>query len=89
VIKQIGFFLIIFLTACAGQPQQPYQPADMSNFVMNCRQAHYQIDFLSNQIAAYQAYHTTQPVTLKDQRYYGKLKNSIWALRSTCDARYL
>ena len=89
MIKQIGFFLIISLTACAGQSQQPYQPADMSNLVMNCRQAHYQIDFLSSQIAAYQAYHATHPVTLEDQRYYSKLKNSIWALRSTCDARYL
>lgn len=81
--------MAVALTACAGQPQSAYQPADMSKFVMNCRLAHYQIDFLSNQIAAYQAYHATQPVTLEDQRYYGKLKNNIWALRSTCDARYL
>jgi conjugal transfer/entry exclusion protein len=80
---------IVILTGCAGQLQQSYQPADMSNFVMNCRQAHYQIEFLSNQIDGYQVYHTTHPITKEDQRYYGKLKNSIWALRSTCDARYL
>jgi len=89
VIKISVALLVVVLTACAGQPEQPYYPADMSGFVMNCRQAHNQIDFLSNQIAAYQAYHATHPVTLEDQRYYGKLKNNIWALRSTCDARYL
>ena len=89
MIKFLLFVTVTTLVGCAGQSQQTYQPADMRNFVMDCRLAHYQIDFLSNQIAAYQTYHATHPVTLEDQRYYGKLKNNIWALRSTCDARYL
>ena len=85
----ISAVLIVLLVGCAGQSAQPYHPVNMSYFVMNCRDAHRQIDFLSQEINSYLAYHDSHPITLEDQRYYGKLKNSIWALRSTCDARYL
>jgi hypothetical protein len=48
-----------------------------------------QIDSLQKQIDAYQAYHQTVTPTLEDRRYYGKLKNNLWSLRSTCDPKYL
>lgn len=82
----------IALVGCAGQPRQPYptyQPADMKNFVANCNHAKNQIDFLSQKIDEYNEYHKNQPITLEDRRYYGKLKNNLWSLRSTCSAKQL
>lgn len=79
----------IFLIGCAGQPAKPYYPADMKNFVANCQQAKSQIDFLQREIDDYLEYHRTVPVTLEDQRYFGKLKNNIWSLRSSCSQKFL
>jgi conjugal transfer/entry exclusion protein len=84
-----GLITIAILAGCAGQPQRAYQSADLSRFVANCPQARSQIEFLNKEINAYLAYHATVPVTIEDQRYYGKLKNNIWSLRSTCNAQYL
>jgi uncharacterized lipoprotein YmbA len=89
MIKKIIIIGAVILTGCTTQPKQTYYPADMTNFIANCRQAHAQIDFLQREIDAYLAYHQTVPVTLEDQRYFGRLKNNIWSLRSTCNARYL
>jgi uncharacterized lipoprotein YmbA len=79
----------IALVGCAGQPAQSYQPADMTNFVANCRDAKGQIDFLNVKISEYLAYHQSNPPTLQDRRYYSQLKNNLWSLRSTCSAKYL
>lgn len=90
MIKCLIVFSLVILTGCVSrQSEQSYYPADMTNFVANCRLAHSQIDFLQKEIDAYLDYHRTVPVALVDQRYYGKLKNNIWSLRSTCDQRYL
>jgi hypothetical protein len=79
----------VALVGCASQPQTGYYPADMKNFVADCGQAKSQIDFLQQRINEYLEYHKNVPITLEDRRYYGKLKNNIWSLRSTCSAKYL
>lgn len=89
MLKHLIIFGTVILVGCASQPKPKYQPADMTNFIANCRVAKTQIDFLQRQIDAYVAYHQTVPPTVEDQRYYGKLKNNIWSLRSTCAAKYL
>jgi hypothetical protein len=89
MIKYLISAIVIALVGCVTQPEKPYYPTDMKNFVASCQQAHNQIDFLSQQINEYNDYHKTHPVTLEDQRYYGKLKNNLWSLRSTCSAKYL
>lgn len=89
MLKQLVIVGTVLLVGCASQPTPTYQKADMTNFIANCRVAKTQIDFLQKQIDAYVAYHQKVPPTLEDQRYYGKLKNNIWSLRSTCPAKYL
>jgi hypothetical protein len=89
MIKTLSIFGAIILVGCAGQPRQPYQPANMTNFVANCQQAKSQIDFLTQKIDEYNSYHQNNPPTLEDRRYYSKLKNNLWSLRSTCSAKYL
>jgi uncharacterized lipoprotein YmbA len=90
MLKHLVMVGTMALVGCAGRPATPtYQPADLTTFVANCRVAKSQIDFLQKEIDDYLAYHRTQPVTLEDQRYYGKLKNNIWSLRSTCAQKYL
>jgi uncharacterized lipoprotein YmbA len=86
MFKRLVLVGIITLGGCASQPEKPYYPADMTNFVANCRMAKVQIDFLTQQIDEYNAYHLTHPITLEDRRYYGKLKNNLWSLRSSCSA---
>jgi len=86
MIKLLVLVGIIALGGCASQATKSYYPADMTNFVANCRMAKVQIDFLTQQIDEYTAYHLTQPITLEDRRYYGKLKNNLWSLRSSCSA---
>lgn len=89
MLKQLFIVVTVALVGCASQPATPYAPADMTNFVANCRVAKTQIDFLNQKITEYQAHFQNRTPTLVDQRYYGKLKNNIWSLRSTCSAKYL
>ena len=80
---------VLLLAGCASQPEKAYYPADMKNFVASCNQAKNQIDFLSQKINEYNDYHRSNPPTLEDRRYYGKLKNNLWSLRSTCPQKFL
>lgn len=79
----------IVLVGCASQPEKSYYPADMKNFVASCHQARSQIAFLTEKIDEYNEYHRTHPITLEDRRYYEKLKNNLWSLRSSCSAKQL
>ena len=88
-MQVVVLLTVIFITGCASQPEKAYHPADMKNFAANCNQAKSQIDFLSQKINQYNDYHRTNPPTLEDRRYYGKLKNNLWSLRSTCPQKFL
>ena len=90
MIRQFVIVGAVVLTGCASSPPaKPYYPADMTNFIASCQQAKSQIDFLQREIDAYLEYHKTVPVTLEDQRYFGRLKNNLWSLRSTCSQKFL
>lgn len=84
MIKSLILLVGIALVGCASQPPKAYYPADMKNFVASCQQASSQIDFLQQKINEYNEYHRNNPPTLEDRRYYGKLKNNLWSLRSSC-----
>ena len=86
MIKVLISSVAVVLVGCASQPEKPYYPADMKNFVANCSQARNQVDFLTQKIDEYNEYHRTRPSTLEDRRYYEKLKNNLWTLRSSCSA---
>ena len=83
--------IIIFLLAgCASsQPEKAYRPPDMKNFVANCNLARIQIDYLNREITAYNEYFKNNPTTLEDRRAYGRMKNALWSLRSSCSAKFL
>lgn len=83
------FLAILLLAGCASQPEKTYHPADMKNFVADCQRAKSQIDFLSQKINEYNEYHRTNPSTLEERRYYSKLKNNLWSLRSSCPQKFL
>jgi uncharacterized lipoprotein YmbA len=85
-MRVLLFLAVISMIGCASQPEKKYYPADMKNFVASCSQAKSQVDFLSQKINEYLEYHRTYPPTLEDRRYYEKLKNNIWSLRSSCSA---
>jgi len=87
MIKQSVLLVVILLVGCATHTA--YQPVDMTTFVASCPDAKRQIDFLTIKIDEYNQYHQTNPPTLEDRRYYSKLKNNLWSLRSTCSAKYL
>jgi hypothetical protein len=85
-MRAILFLAVISMFGCASQPERTYQPADMTTFIASCSRAKSQVDFLSQKINEYLEYHRTYPPTLEDRRYYEKLKNTIWSLRSSCSA---
>jgi hypothetical protein len=85
VVKKLVLLGAVALVGCATQPATPgYQPADMHSFKANCAIAQIQIDSLNRNIADYMEYFRTRKPTLEDQRYFGRLKNNIWSLRSSC-----
>ena len=88
-MRVILFLAVISMVGCASQPEKPYYPADMKNFVAGCNQAKNQIAFLTEKIDEYNEYHRTHPITLEDRRYFEKLKNNLWSLRSSCSAKQL
>lgn len=88
MIKFLIPVVAVSLIGCASQPQQKYYPADMTNFIASCQQASTQIDFLQQKINEYNEYHKDNPPTLEDRRYYSKLKNNLWSLRSSCPQKF-
>ena len=80
---------IVTLVGCASQPEQKYYPPDMTNFVASCKQARTQIDYLIKEINSYNEYFKNNPTTLEDRRTYGRMKNALWSLRSSCSAKQL
>ena len=80
----------VALVGCASnQPEKSYYPPDMKNFVANCNQARSQIDYLTQEINNYNEYYKDRPTTLEDRRTYGRIKNALWSLRSSCSAKQL
>lgn len=88
-IKILAVATAITLVGCAGQPRQQYRPVDMTTFVPNCKDARFQTEYLTQKINEYLEYHQNNPPTLEDRRNYGKMKNTLWSLRSSCSAKYL
>lgn len=87
---KILFLTILLLAGCSVSPtKQTYYPPDMKNFVANCNLARSQIDYLNREITAYNEYFKNNPTTLEDRRAYGRMKNALWSLRSTCSAKFL
>jgi hypothetical protein len=85
-MRVIFFLAVIFMVGCATQPEKTYYPPDMKNFVASCKHAQTQIDYLTKEINDYNEYYKDRPTTLEDRRAYGRMKNAVWALRSSCSA---
>ena len=83
-MKKLFFVCVIVLSGCATQAPQEFDRSDMHNFKPDCSRAKSQVDYLQTRIDAYNAYFQSRPATLEDRRYYSKLKNSVWSLRSSC-----
>ena len=84
---KILLLTILVLAGCATQPaSQPFDRSDMNNFKMDCGRARQQVDYLQSRITAFHDHFKNSPTTLEDRRYYTKLKNSLWSLRSSCSA---
>jgi hypothetical protein len=86
VVKLLVPLALTALMGCASPPvaDSGYKPADMQTFSPNCAIAQIQIDSLNRNINDYLEYFRTRKPTLEDQRYFGRLKNNIWSLRSSC-----
>jgi hypothetical protein len=90
MIKPLVLVGVMALGGCANSlPPAPLPHYTMQNFVANCPDAKEQMALINNRLAEYQEYHKLQPYTLEDRRYYGRLKNALWALRSTCKPNQL
>jgi hypothetical protein len=77
----------VALVGCASQPERKYHPPNMTNFITSCAQARTQIDYLTQEINNYNEYYKDRPTTLEDRRTYGRMKNALWSLRSSCSAK--
>ena len=89
MLKHLIIFSTVALVGCASQPERKYYPPDMKNFIASCAQARTQIDYLTKEINDYNEYYKDRPTTLEDRRAYGRMKNALWALRSSCSAKLL
>jgi hypothetical protein len=90
MLRHLIIFSAVALVGCASsQPEKSYYPPDMTNFIANCSQARTQIDYLNREINNYNEYFKGRPTTLEDRRAYGRMKNALWSLRSSCSAKQL
>jgi len=87
MLKHLIIFGAVALVGCASQPARKYYPPDMTNFVASCAQARTQIDYLTKEINDYNEYYKDRTTTLEDRRVYGRMKNALWSLRSSCSAK--
>jgi len=88
-MRVIFFLAVICMVGCASQPEKKYYPPDMVNFIASCAQARNQIDYLTKEINDYNEYYKDRPTTLEDRRVYGRMKNALWSLRSSCSTKQL
>ena len=86
MLKTLILVGIVTLSGCASrtQPQPTLPYYTMDNFKADCLYGESQRKFLEDKIAEYEQYHVTRPYTEQDRRYYIKLKNELWGLRSAC-----
>jgi uncharacterized lipoprotein YmbA len=89
MLKHLIIFSTVILIGCASQLEKKYYPPDMTNFIASCAQARTQIDYLTKEINNYNEYYKNQPTTLEDRRVYGRMKNALWSLRSSCSVKQL
>jgi uncharacterized lipoprotein YmbA len=90
MFKHLIIFSTVALVGCASsQLEKSYSLPDMKNFVANCNQARSQVDYLTQEINNYNEYFKNRPTTLEDRRAYGRMKNALWSLRSSCSAKQL
>jgi uncharacterized lipoprotein YmbA len=87
MFKYLVLVGIVTLAGCASQPENKYYTPDMTNFVASCKHARTQIDYLTKEINDYTEYFKNKPTTLEDRRAYGRMKNALWSLRSSCSAK--
>jgi hypothetical protein len=87
MLKHLIVFGTVVLVGCASQPERKYSPPDMTNFIASCTQARSQIDYLTQEINNYNEYYKDRPTTLESRRTYGRMKNALWSLRSSCSAK--
>ena len=74
------------LVGCATRPVETFTMTDLDGWENNCGRARQQVEYLQQRLDAYREYYKDHTITLESQRYLGKLKNSIWSLRSSCSA---
>ena len=89
MFKYLVLASIVTLVGCASQPEKKYYSPDMTNFVASCKHARTQIDYLTKEINDYNEYFKNNPTTLEDRRAYGRMKNALWSLRSSCSSKQL
>ena len=87
MLKHLIVFGTVVLVGCASQPEGKYYPPDMTNFIASCAHARSQIDYLTQEINNYNDYYKDRPTALEDRRTYGRMKNALWSLRSSCSAK--
>jgi hypothetical protein len=87
MLKHLIIFSTVAFVGCASQPERKYYPPDMTNFIASCAQARAQIDYLTREINNYNEYYKDRPTTLEDRGTYGRMKNTLWSLRSSCSAK--
>ena len=88
-MRVILFLTVMSMIGCASQPEKKYYPPDMANFIASCKHARTQVDYLTKEINDYNEYYKDRPTTLEDRRVYGRMKNALWSLRSSCSATQL
>jgi ABC-type uncharacterized transport system auxiliary subunit len=89
MLKHLVILATVTLVGCASQPEKQYYSPDMKNFVASCAHARTQIDYLTKEINNYNEYYKDRPTTLEDRRAYGRMKNALWSLRSSCSVKQL
>jgi hypothetical protein len=89
-MRLIYICVLIMMTGCAVKlAPTDFDRSDMAHFQPSCTQAQSQVDYLQGRIRAYHDYFKSRPITVDDRKYYTKLKNNFWALRSSCSALQL
>jgi hypothetical protein len=84
-MRLVALLVAILVSGCATQTPAPgFDRSDMANFVPDCGQAQRQVDYLKGRITAFHEYFQSRPVSAEDRKYYTRLKNNLWSLRSSC-----
>lgn len=84
-MKFLCVIMALTVVGCASQPTSTgFDKSDYDTMRPDCGQARNQAAYYESRIKEFHEYFRNRTPSVDDRKYYTRLKNNLWSLRSSC-----